>query len=67
MSAMDSECALPCPLFEGSEKRLVAEFAFGAASPIQGLRALSREQLDALLRQVSGRSPACIAGTGRAR
>ncbi len=49
---MESECALPCPLFEGSEKRLVAQFAFGAASPVEGLRALSRAQLDELLRQV---------------
>ena len=53
MSAMESDFALPCPLFEGSEKRLVAEFAFGAASPVQGLRALSRGQLDELLQKVS--------------
>ena len=50
---MDSESVLPCPLFEGSEKRLVAEFSFGAASPVEGLRALSRGQIDALLCQVS--------------
>lgn len=52
MTIMESESVLPCPLFEGSEKRLAAEFSFGAASPIEGLRALSRGQLDALLRQV---------------
>ena len=42
----------PCPLFEGSEKRLEAEFSLGGASPSSGLRALSRAQLDALLAQV---------------
>lgn len=52
MTMLDSESVLPCPLFEGSEKRLVAEFSFGAASPVEGLRALSRGQLDALLCQV---------------
>ncbi|CAL8465714.1 g5250 [Coccomyxa elongata] len=50
---MDSESVLPCPLFEGSEKRLVAGFSFGAASPVEGLRALSRGQLDALLCQAA--------------
>ena len=49
---MNSECVLPCPLFEGSEKRLAAELSFGAASPVEGLRALQRGQIDALLHQV---------------
>jgi len=41
--------ALPCPAFEGSEKRLEIDFAPSAASPAAGLRALSREQLDGLM------------------
>jgi len=57
---MESESVLPCPLFEGSEKRLAAEFSFGAASPTEGLRALSRGQLDALLRQVCHLSFSCM-------
>ncbi len=44
--ASDSEMELPCPLFEGSEKRIEVEFAFGAKAPVDGLRSLSREQLD---------------------
>lgn len=41
----------PCPVFEGSEKRISVSFrpAPGAAPPASGLRALSRPQLDALL------------------
>ena len=52
MAAAMDEVTHPCPLFEGSEKRIVAEFSLGAASPSRGLRALSRDQLDALLQQV---------------
>ncbi len=47
-----SEMELPCPLFEGSEKRIEVEFAFGAKAPIDGLRSLTREQLDSLMSQV---------------
>ena len=48
----DSEMDLPCPLFEGSEKRIEVEFAFGAQAPVEGLRSLTREQLDSLMEQV---------------
>ena len=48
----DSEMHLPCPLFEGSEKRIEVGFAFGASTPVNGLRSLSREQLDGLMSQV---------------
>ena len=50
--ASDSEMDLPCPLFEGSEKRIEVEFAFGAKAPVDGLRSLTREQLDSLMSQV---------------
>ena len=50
--ASDSEMELPCPLFEGSEKRIEVEFAFGAKAPVDGLRSLTREQLDSLMSQV---------------
>ncbi len=50
--AGDSEMQLPCPLFEGSEKRIEVGFAFGAGTPVDGLRSLSRDQLDGLMSQV---------------
>ena len=50
---MAGETVHPCPLFEGSEKRIVVEFSLGAATPFNGLRALTRAQLDALMQQVS--------------
>lgn len=46
------QTALPCPIFEGSEKRLEVDFYTGKYSPADGLRALSRAQLDSLLEQV---------------
>ena len=49
---MGNETVHPCPLFEGSEKRIVVEFSLGAATPFNGLRAISRAQLDALMQQV---------------
>lgn len=42
----------PCPVFEGSEKRISVTFApapGAAAPPASGMRALSRAQLDAML------------------
>ena len=42
----------PCPVFEGSEKRISVNFAplpGAAAPPAVGLRALSRPQLDSML------------------
>ena len=39
----------PCPVFEGSEKRISVTFAPGPGAPLGGLRALSRAQLDGLL------------------
>ncbi len=50
--ATASEMNLPCPLFEGSEKRIEVEFAFGATTPVDGLRSLEREQLNVLMSQV---------------
>lgn len=47
--------ALPCPGFEGSEKRLEVDFCFGSGSPPSGLRTLSRRQLDGLLEKVPAR------------
>lgn len=50
MTAADmNEEVFPCPVFEGSEKRISVTFAPGPASPDAGLRALLREQLDAML------------------
>ncbi|KAK9821936.1 hypothetical protein WJX81_005453 [Elliptochloris bilobata] len=45
--------ALPCPGFEGSEKRLEVDFCFGPGTPPCGLRTLSRPQLDGLLEKAS--------------
>ena len=56
--ASDSEMELPCPLFEGSEKRIEVEFAFGSKAPINGLRSLTREQLNLLMNQACA-SAAC--------
>jgi S-adenosylmethionine decarboxylase len=36
-------------VFEGSEKRVEIDFNFSAASPANGLRALTRAQLDELM------------------
>lgn len=47
--------ALPCPGFEGSEKRLEVDFCFGSGSLPNGLRTLSRRQLDGLLEKVPAR------------
>ncbi len=46
--------ALPCPGFEGSEKRLEVDFSFGLGTPAGGLRTLARPQLDGLLQKVRG-------------
>lgn len=40
---------LPNPVFEGSEKRIEVDFKLSASSPANGLRALTREQLDELM------------------
>jgi S-adenosylmethionine decarboxylase proenzyme len=40
---------LPNPIFEGSEKRVEIDFDVSASSPADGLRALSRGQLDHLM------------------
>lgn len=40
---------LPNPVFEGSEKRVEIDFDWTHDSPSQGLRALSRTQLDELM------------------
>lgn len=63
--APDSEMNLPCPLFEGSEKRIEVEFGFGATAPVDGLRSLKREQLDALMSQVRCHSGPCLQMTRR--
>lgn len=63
--APDSEMNLPCPLFEGSEKRIEVEFAFGATAPVDGLRSLKREQLNALMSQVRCHSDRCLQMTRR--
>ena len=47
-----SVMALPCPGFEGSEKRLEVDFYLGPGAPPCGLRTLSRAQLDGLLEKV---------------
>jgi hypothetical protein len=39
----------PNPVFEGSEKRIEVDFRLGAGSPRDGLRSLSRAQLDELM------------------
>lgn len=39
----------PCPVFEGSEKRISVTFSAGSSTPSPGLRALTRTQLDAML------------------
>jgi len=50
MTATESSAeVLPCPVFEGSEKRIEVDFSFSAKAPAKGLRALSREQLDELM------------------
>lgn len=50
-----SVMALPCPGFEGSEKRLEVDFCLGPGAPPCGLRTLSRAQLDGLLEKVPPR------------
>ena len=40
------------PVFEGSEKRLEVDFLMSDTSPKEGLRCLSRQQLDILLDKV---------------
>jgi len=52
---------LPCPIFEGSEKRIEVDFSLGAASPADGLRSLTRAQLDDLMTQAA----CCIVSTRR--
>uniref|UniRef100_A0A7R9VAB0 adenosylmethionine decarboxylase n=1 Tax=Chlamydomonas euryale TaxID=1486919 RepID=A0A7R9VAB0_9CHLO len=51
MATMDTAAVLPNPVFEGSEKRLEVDFAPCAdgRSPGNGLRAMSRDQLDELM------------------
>jgi hypothetical protein len=39
----------PCPVFEGSEKRISVTFSAGTSTPAAGLRSLTRTQLDAML------------------
>ena len=39
----------PCPVFEGSEKRISVTFSAGTRTPAVGLRALTRTQLDTML------------------
>lgn len=46
---LDTTPVLPNPVFEGSEKRVEIDFNFSAASPANGLRALTRAQLDELM------------------
>ena len=43
-----SAAVFPAPVFEGSEKRIEVEFGWGGGSPPDGLRALSRADLDFL-------------------
>lgn len=40
---------LPNPVFEGSEKRFEIDFELSGCSPCDGLRSLTREQLDELM------------------
>jgi S-adenosylmethionine decarboxylase proenzyme len=47
--AADTAPILPNPVFEGSEKRVEIDFVLSHASPLAGLRALSRSQLDELM------------------
>lgn len=49
MTLAATPAVLPNPVFEGSEKRVEIDFNFSAASPANGLRALSRSQLDELM------------------
>lgn len=49
MTLAATPAVLPNPVFEGSEKRVEIDFNFSAASPANGLRALSRTQLDELM------------------
>jgi len=43
---------MPCPVFEGSEKRLELDFLSGPSTAAGGLRCLSRSQIDMLLEKV---------------
>ena len=43
-----SAAVFPAPVFEGSEKRIEVEFAWGGGSPSAGLRALTRADFDFL-------------------
>lgn len=49
MTLEATPAVLPNPVFEGSEKRVEIDFNFSATSPANGLRALSRAQLDELM------------------
>lgn len=49
LAAAAAPAVLPNPVFEGSEKRIEIDFSRVAASPAEGLRALSRGQLDELM------------------
>lgn len=40
---------VPCPVFEGSEKRIAVTFTAGPSTPAGGLRSLRRDQLDEML------------------
>ena len=44
--------SLPAPAFEGSEKRLELDFFLGPSSFGQGLRCLTRRQIDSILDRV---------------
>ena len=46
----------PCPVFEGSEKRISVTFSAGTSTPRGGLRCLTRTQLDAMLDLVRTRA-----------
>ncbi len=46
----------PCPVFEGSEKRISVSFSAGTSTPRGGLRCLTRTQLDAMLDLVRRRA-----------
>ncbi len=43
---------MPCPVFEGSEKRLELDFLSGPNTAEGGLRCLARAQIDMLLERV---------------
>ena len=50
MTGADSSAeVLPCPVFEGSEKRIEVDFSFTAKAPANGLRSFTRQQLDELM------------------